>query len=169
MSTQEQCRLQDFPRGVRCPEINGQEIRESALLPWRGFPKSHAHMLALGRDRSLAHKRRRGERPVTLYVLIEWLIICRRLGLSVIARDSLAPLAAINGHGLVPLADIQHGSVAREISDVSRATGEALAVFADAMDDAELDADEAEILLASFLCVRDELDEVIAALREVVE
>ena len=129
-STQEQYRLQDFPRGVQCPEINGQEIRESALRPWHGFPKSHAHMLALGKDRSLAHKRRRGERPVTLCVLIEWLIICRRLGLGIIGRDSLKPLAAVIGYDLVPQSDIRHGTVPQEVSDISRATGEALSLFA---------------------------------------
>jgi hypothetical protein len=88
---------------------------------------------------------------------------------SDIGRASLQQLAELIDCDVTPRVSVSHRSAAQEIADVSRTTGEALAVFADAMDDAELDKGDAEILLASLLCVRDELDEAIAALREVVE
>ena len=102
-------------------------------------------------------------------VLIEWLLMCKRVDHGEAGRASLQALAELIDCDVVPRAAVSHRTPAEEIADVSRAVGEAVAIFAEAMADAEMTADEAVVLLNSLDAARDEVDEAIAALREVAQ
>ena len=154
--------------GVPRHEFVGQ-VRQRVLHPWHHFPRHLAYLLAGSTDPSLARRRRRGERPLTMRVLIEWLLMCKRVDHADAGRASLQALADLIDCDVVPRAAVSHRTPAEEIADVSRAVGEAVAVFADAMTDAALDPDEVAALLGSLCGARDEVDEAVAALCEVAE
>ena len=168
MLAQDQYRRCFGRSGVPKREFVGQ-VRQRVLHPWRHFPRHLAYLLAGNTDPSLARRRRRGERPLTMRVLIEWLLMCKRVDHDEAGRASLQALAELIDCDVVPRPAITHHTPAEEIADVSRAVGEAVAVFAEAMTDAELDTVEATALLTSLHIARDEVDEAIAALREVVQ
>jgi hypothetical protein len=163
-SAQEQYSEQSYPWGVPKEEFVGH-VRKRVLRPWQNFPRNYVHLLAGERSQSLARKRRHGDRPLTVKVLIGWLLQCKRVDHREAGRASLQPLAELIDCDVVPRAEVHCQTLAEEIADVSRSAGEALAIFAESMVDAEIDVDEAAMLLDSLCRLHDEVDEAVAALR----
>ncbi len=160
----EQYRSSLYPTGVTKEKYIGL-VCHQVLEPFRTFPRNHAHLLAGGADPSLAHRRRNGKRPLPMPVFIDWLLQSKRVDEVDRARRSLQRLAELIDCDAVPRAFVACRTPAEEIADVSRSAGETLAVFAESMVDAEMDDDEAAVLLESLGELRDEVGEAIAALR----
>lgn len=166
-ASQAQYRAPRLPVGVPYSEEAGQ-LRLRVLDPFRRFPRNVAHYLNLGVDPSLARKRRRGERPVTLAVLLEWLSVCAKHHLVEIGMESLQVLADVIGCDVVRRSDGPTKSPALEVAAVTRAAGNAIGEAIEDLADGRIDREEAKRLLPVFLKLRELLDRAIESLRRAV-